>query len=201
MTERNRHAMNTACYSSINLPSSRKSLWGSMRFPRTVAHRGGGAFLQGATVNTKPTPILTPRQQALFWSHVDRKCENECWPWTASQDGKGYGRFRHGKKLHLAQRTAWFLGTGIDPFGFGVLHECDNPPCCNHAHLFLGQHKDNQADMTRKSRNRAILTPELVRRMRAEAGQLTIKALASNYGVHENTAGAVVRRQSWRQVE
>ncbi len=38
-----------SCYRTTNLPSLRKVIWTSMRFPRTVAHRSGGVSL-GATM-------------------------------------------------------------------------------------------------------------------------------------------------------
>jgi hypothetical protein len=48
---------------------------------------------------------------------------------------------------------AWELAYGPIPPGLHVLHRCDNKPCCNPAHLFLGTKADNHADMMTKGRH------------------------------------------------
>jgi hypothetical protein len=53
-----------------------------------------------------------------------------------------------------SHRAAWKLTHGPIPDGLQVLHRCDNPPCCNPAHLFLGTQQDNIADMHKKGRYR-----------------------------------------------
>lgn len=84
-----------------------------------------------------------------------------CWEWLAYRDRKGYGRFMvPGSKTSLAHRFSWELHRGPIPTGMCVLHRCDNPPCVNPAHLFLGTLQDNVRDMIQKGRgsngNRAI---------------------------------------------
>ena len=87
-----------------------------------------------------------------FWKHVDRTVLVGCWPWSASLGDEGYGRVRYQGKEWRASRLAWALTHG-DPGPLCVLHHCDNPPCCNPNHLFLGTHKDNMQDSTRKGRH------------------------------------------------
>jgi hypothetical protein len=76
-----------------------------------------------------------------------------CWEWTASKNDHGYGRMTAGRGVNLkAHRVAYELHNGPVPDDKCVLHECDNPPCCNPLHLFLGTKKDNTHDMMAKGR-------------------------------------------------
>lgn len=96
-----------------------------------------------------------------FWSKVDRSAGiDSCWTWTASRTPGGYGSFRgpggrRSGRLLKAHRLAYVLGQGrpIDlKVSDQVCHHCDNPPCCNPAHLYLGDIATNTAD--RMSRGR-----------------------------------------------
>lgn len=92
-----------------------------------------------------------------FWSRVQKG--EGCWLWGGSLKTNGYGQLngpsqgggRDGKNL-LAHRVAWELVNGPIPDGLWVLHRCDNPPCVNPAHLFLGTVRDNVIDMWTKGR-------------------------------------------------
>lgn len=84
-----------------------------------------------------------------FWRKVKRGPPDECWPWTGRRGGRGYGRVGSCG----AHRLAWELTNGAIPAGLWVLHRCDNPPCVNPSHLWLGTHADNMADMRAKGRS------------------------------------------------
>jgi hypothetical protein len=75
-----------------------------------------------------------------------------CWEWQDSVDSCGYGRTRYKRRLMSAHRAAYIHKFGGIPEGMHVLHRCDNPPCINPAHLFLGTHQDNMDDMAAKGR-------------------------------------------------
>lgn len=97
-------------------------------------------------------PDFTPEQVTRFWSRVDRSGgERSCWPWIGYRDKWGYGGFTRFRKL-LAHRVAWTIANGPIPDDMLVLHHCDNPPCCNPGHLFVGTHQDNMDDMAKKGR-------------------------------------------------
>lgn len=83
-----------------------------------------------------------------FWEKV--QYSPGCWEWTASRDQAGYGLF---KLTTDTLKRAHRLVMG-DPDGC-VLHRCDNPPCVNPLHLYVGTKKDNAGD--RESRGRGVV--------------------------------------------
>jgi hypothetical protein len=152
--------------------------------------------------HTGPQP-LAPR----FWAKVLVKEPDECWEWQAGKTAFGYGRMGvAGHRLMLAHRISWELANGPILDDLKVLHRCDNPPCVNPAHLFLGTTGDNNRDCDAKGRRerrgshngRAILDEDLVERIRWEhyRGQ-TQAALARKYGVGRIVISAVVLGRTW----
>ncbi len=98
----------------------------------------------------KRLPELSGKDLARFWSKVDQKGVNECWPWlgtVALTDNRGNFSFRKGFKRTLkAPRIVYALHFGVDPFPQQVLHNCNNANCVNPHHLYLGDAKDNSVD-------------------------------------------------------
>jgi len=95
--------------------------------------------------------ILTERQTARFWSHVQIGADDVCWKWTGTSFG-GYGRVNINHRNYIAHRVAFFIKTGINPGKKVVAHRCDNKICCNPEHLFLASQKENILDCIRKGR-------------------------------------------------
>lgn len=87
-----------------------------------------------------------------FWAKVDKNGPNGCWIWQGAVCKKGYGRVRRGNTWLQATEVAWELTVGEAPSELWRLHRCDNPPCVNPAHLFLGTALDNWLDMVSKGR-------------------------------------------------
>lgn len=120
------------------------------------------------------------RNIEAFWSRVNKAAPNGCWEYTGFRKWDGYGwlsRKIEGRKSRYitAHRYAWTLLRGQVPEGMQVLHRCDNPPCCNPDHLFLGTRDDNMADMWRKGRN-----PRGERSRHAKLTEAQAKAILDN---------------------
>lgn len=169
--------------------------------------------------------VIRGTVEERFWPKVDRRGPDDCWEWNARRGRRGYGQFvvdRGGErwKTEPAHRIAWELIHGPIPEGLFVCHHCDNPPCCNPAHLFLGSPKDNSADRDRKGRGipwdtpparrsrgerhpRARLTETDVRAIRSEyaAGGISQQALADRFGIAQTAISHVVRRTTWAHID
>ena len=94
-----------------------------------------------------------------------------CWGWIGATSS-GYGRLGRGGRgegLVYAHRLSWELRNGPIPEGMCVLHRCDNPPCSNPDHLFLGTKADNNRDMSVKGRHVGTSGKKLPSRRRAVA--------------------------------
>ncbi len=136
----------------------------------------------------------------VFWSKVDIRLPAECWEWQACRSRKGYGRFHLGSRVVQAHRVAHALTIGPVPLDVLVCHTCDNPPCCNPLHLFLGTNTDNARD--RETKRRSVLphgytnlTEEErveIRRLYA-AGGISQMALAREFGVAQSTISLISR--------
>jgi hypothetical protein len=114
------------------------------------------------------TSILTPSLLSRYWSKVNRRSDSECWPWngarTPEREGEhgpmgGYGRLHvldaeTGKnRTEYAHRICFVMTHGDLDEGFYALHRCDNPSCCNPAHIFAGTPLDNAQDRSKKGRS------------------------------------------------
>lgn len=118
----------------------------------------------------------------------------------------GYGRVSlSGTKL-LAHRAAWVLAHGPIPDQLHVLHRCDNPPCVNPEHLFLGTQAINMADKASKGRAQRgtthamhKLTDTEVRQIRARRGE-THRCIATEFGVSRGLIGQILNGTIWRHL-
>jgi hypothetical protein len=118
----------------------------------------------GNVLCLNPWHLAVLSDEDRFWRYVKRNGPLECWPWIGpiAKYRRGYGQFkRDGRrgKSENAHRLAWEFTHGVPPDHLFVCHRCDNPPCCNPAHLFLGTPKENHDDMVSKGRHPTIRRP------------------------------------------
>lgn len=111
-----------------------------------------------------------------FWEKVEKS--SGCWLWVGSRQGYGHGCFllHHGHSTQ-SHRVAWMLSNKrMIPDGGHILHKCDNPPCVNPDHLYLGDHAQNMRDKAERGRahstageknGMAVLTADDVARVRS----------------------------------
>ena len=131
----------------------------------------------------------------------------DCWEFTGCRL-RGYGQLGVEGVPKLTHRIAWEEAHGPIPDGLWVLHHCDNPPCCNPAHLYLGTHADNMRDMAERGRDpggcyfgemnaKAKLTTAEVAEVRAlAAGGVTQREIAIRFGVTQAGVSLIVRRKT-----
>jgi hypothetical protein len=143
-----------------------------------------------------------------FWDKVDRSFSiYQCWPWVGSCLSKGYGQICVSGVKHLTHRYSYSLLHGPIPENMKVLHHCDNPPCCNPFHLFLGNDQDNMRDCVEKRRQARgsqiwsnVLTEEEVREIRGLVGQINGTLLAYQYNVDFSTIYSIWKGKTWKWV-
>lgn len=84
------------------------------------------------------------------------RTETGCLEWQGARQKSGgnYGLVMDGDTLRKTHRVAYELWVGPIPEGMWVLHRCDNPPCIEPTHLFLGNASDNARDAFNKGRRK-----------------------------------------------
>lgn len=153
---------------------------------------------------------LKPAEER-FARYVEPEPMSGCWLWIGWSDRKGYGYLGLGRKgdgRMPAHRFSYQLHRGLIPAGMHVLHKCDVPSCVNPAHLFLGTHQENMADMWAKGRGPAgerqgcaKLTALEAATIRTRAAGGTFQcALASEYQVARATINRLVKGKTWSRV-
>ncbi len=151
-----------------------------------------------------------------FQRYVGMATASGCLLWTGSTHEFGYGIMKTGGRKGrnaYAHRIAWELVNGPILDGLWVLHNCpggDNPACVNLAHLWLGTHADNMADMTQKGRQvhgeqcsfaRHTAATICAIRVRYAQGGVTQRQLASEFGVPQSMISRIVQRKIWQHVD
>lgn len=141
-----------------------------------------------------------------FWAKVDRsRGADDCWNWLAARDKDGYGQLKINGKQRRAHRVAFMLVNGPIESSSVIRHKCDNPPCCNPAHLLAGTNADNVRDKCERGRqpmgeadgNSKLTTQAVAYILRSRESNAE---LARIHGVTAANIGAIRLGKTWTHV-
>lgn len=133
-----------------------------------------------------------------FWGKVQKT--ESCWLWTGCKHRKGYGKLHYQGVLTYVHRFSYELHYGSIPEGLDVLHECDNPPCVNPAHLKAGTHQDNMTDLSKRGRAPRLFSEDEIREIRMLARSVSARSIARKRGVSPDTINRILLRETYRHV-
>lgn len=148
-----------------------------------------------------------------FWPKVDRRGDDECWPWLGAIC-KGYGQIWDGEKVIGAHRASLIVAGVPLRDDQDALHQpwCGNKSCVNPAHLRSGTHQENMADAIEAGTFRFnpspkgdrsynhVLTEKDVVAIRRQCMKQSQRDLADDYGVSSSTIRKVITRATWGHV-
>lgn len=149
--------------------------------------------------------------RSIFNKNVIKK--DGCWDWQGRCHNGGYAVMVHGSdhKQIGAHRVSWMIHKGEIPKGLFVLHKCDNKPCTNPEHLFLGTIKDNVQDMHKKGRaNRlkneehpnAKLTIEKVKKIKELLSiGVTMTRISKDFHISHGAISAIKNGITWNSID
>lgn len=151
--------------------------------------------------------------QKRFWEKVNIKSDDSCWEWESNIGTGGYGIVMENGRQLKAHRVSYELTYGSIPDGLCVCHKCDNPPCVNPSHLFLGTIAENMRDMDNKGRRtkkRAVGSKVHTAKL-VENDVIKIKEMISNsvpcteiaklFGVHKQIVYCIKYGKTWKHVK
>lgn len=153
------------------------------------------------------TPFSSSERDAAFWRKVDKTGgPDACWPWQGAVTTHGYGCFKftpgRGGRVLGAHKIAYMLTKGEVPAGLQIRHACDNPVCCNPAHLSIGTRKDNAQDCVKRGRRSFApkkLTLDIAREIRALHGKASSGQIAKRYNIDQSYVFQIWSQQAWKE--
>jgi hypothetical protein len=165
---------------------------------------------------------LSERDRQRFYGKLEQRGPDECWPWRGTIASNSYGLFDIGPRANHrklgAHRVAWMLANDQhvpDRSRSHMCHRCDNPRCCNPAHLFLGTASENIKDAVAKGyrpfwstggatgikNHRAKLTDDDVRNIRRQVAEgRKQRDIGKDFNIPQSSVWAIAHRRGWKHV-
>jgi hypothetical protein len=155
-----------------------------------------------------------PKTITPVWERISSKTvvdeSTGCWVYKGHKNRDGYGRIFYEGNQRECHRVVWELVFGVIPAGLCVCHKCDNPPCINPKHLFLGTHGDNTRDKMSKGRQRSLVGEDCPRSKLRNEDIIQIRSrytkgisqseLGREYKVAQSTIWRIVNSQRWKHI-
>ena len=138
--------------------------------------------------------------ECRFMHYVNKT--SSCWLWVGPKNKGGYGKlcFR-GNKTATSHRVAYELFKGKIDEGFLVCHKCDNPPCVNPDHLFLGTIADNKEDQLQKDRGGVKLkAKDVIKIRKLYENDIGSALIARLFNVTCGTISSIAKRRIWKHI-
>jgi hypothetical protein len=146
-----------------------------------------------------------------FKEFIGETNERGCIVWSGYKSHDGYGRFYMGNNITVAaHRFSYEINCGPIPDNLQVLHKCDNPPCVNPEHLFLGTPNDNAKDRAKKGRQQrhhgesnpnSKVSVEDVKEIRKMHKQgYTSKQIAELFPIASSSIRRIYSRKDWKHI-
>lgn len=170
--------------------------------------------VKDAQIARKTTRLSNEEYERRFWTKVERRSADECWPWRGQIKKPRthlqlpYGVFGARPNREYAHRLSHIFSKGQIPDGHVVRHRCDNTLCVNPGHLLTGTPLQNSRDIVERGRQAkgskngaAVANEEKVREIRRLfASGLSRAEIRQRVGLAETCVNRIIRRVTWHHV-
>lgn len=162
-----------------------------------------------AVLRKRDAMIYTQKQIDRFWSNVDIREPDECWPWKRSKHPGGYGQVGlvvdGNSRVHKAHKVAWEINRDTRlPLWLRARHSCDNRLCCNPHHVVVQPDHITGVDLPRgihgERHGRAKLTEQQARLIKYRLNLLTTREVADAFNIAYHTVWDIRRNITWRHI-
>jgi len=143
-----------------------------------------------------------------FFSKIEKT--DTCWIWNSVRLTGNYGYFKYLGKYVRAHRMSYILANGHIPDNLLVLHTCDNPPCVNPEHLYLGTQKDNIKDKFDRGRNpnvngsknpvSKLSENEVLKIRELNKEKYSNEIIAKMFSIDSSAVSLIINRKRWKHI-